>query len=404
MSTSSTAIRGVRRRHVFFLSGFDPKGAAHYHALFQALVVEQSSVNKMSVSVSARQRNTAGNSSWQVEANSPGGTKCETIYEFCRWDDIVRNNWPRNVWRLLVDMGVAYARMLTSGKIGIVWHLSRKTLVGLIYPLVVLGGGLVMSITLSASTAAALRALGASPFAAGAAALMTLALAVWCILEFEKRLNTAWLVRIFSFSGKHAHGQLPELEHRLNIIARHIAEKIRARDVDEILIVGFSVGSILAVSSLARALEASSPPGNDADGFLPAEATISLLTLGHCIPMLGLLPQAKAFRNELSALAQTNRLYWMDFSSPTDWGSFALVNPVDACCVPLKADTQHNPTMRSPRFHKLFTPPTYARIKHDKRRMHMQYLMAGELCLEYDYLAITSGALTLQQRYGTSPH
>lgn len=404
MSTSSTAIRGVRRRHVFFLSGFDPKGAAHYHALFQALVVEQSSVNKMSVSVSARQRNTAGNSSWQVEANSPGGIKCETTYEFCRWDDIVRSNWPRNVWRLLIDMGVAYTRMLTSGKIGIVWHLSRKTLVGLIYPLVVLGGGLLMGIALSAGAAAALQALGVASLAAGVAALMILALAVWCILELEKKLNTAWLVRIFSFSGKHAHGQLPELEHRLNIIARHIAEKIRARDVDEILIVGFSVGSILAVSSLARALEASSPPGNDADGVLPAEATISLLTLGHCIPMLGLLPQAKTFRTELSALAQTSRLYWLDFSSPTDWGSFALVNPVDACCVPLKAHTHHNPTMRSPRFHKLFTPPTYARIKHDKRRMHMQYLMAGEVCADYDYLAITSGALTLQQRYGTSPH
>ena len=404
MSTPLTAIRGVRSRHVFFLSGFDPKGAAYYYALFQALVVEQSSVNKMSVSVGARQRNTAGNSTWQIEANSPGGTSCKTTYEFCRWDDIVRSNWPRNVWRLLIDMGVAYARMLRSGKIGTVWRLSRKTLVGLIYPLMVLGGGLLMGIALSAVAVAALQALGAAPLTAGAAALVVLALAVWCILRLEKRLNTSWLVRIFSFSGKHAHGQLPELEHRLDIMAREIAEKIRARDVDEILIVGFSVGSILAVSSLARALEASNPPGNNAENFYPAEAKISLLTLGHCIPMLGLLPQAKAFRTELRALAQTSRLYWLDFSSPTDWGSFALVNPVDACCGPLKADTQHNPTMRSPRFHKLFTPPTYARIKHDKRRMHMQYLMAGEVCANYDYLAITSGALTLQQRYGTSPH
>ena len=404
MSTSSTAIQGVRRRHVFFLSGFDPKGAAHYYALFQALVVAQSSINKMSVSVSARQRNFAGNSSWQIEAHSPGGNKCETTYEFCRWDDIVRSNWPRNVWRLLIDMGVGYARMFASGKIGTVWHLSRKTLVGLIYPLIVLGGGLIVGIALSAGAAAAFRAMGAAPLATGTAALITLVLAVWCILEVEKRLNTAWLVRIFSFSGKHAHGQLPELEHRLNIMASNIAEKIRTRDVDEILIVGFSVGSILAVSSLARALKASSPPGNDARNVYPAEPTISLLTLGHCIPMMGLLPQAKAFRAELSELAQTSRLYWLDFSSPTDWGSFALVNPVDACCDWPAADIQQNPSMRSPRFYKLFTQPTYARIRHDKRRMHMQYLMAGELCADYDYLAITTGVLTLQQRYGTSPH
>lgn len=403
MSTPSTAIRAVRRRHVFFLSGFDPKGAAHYYALFQALALEQSAVNAMSVTVGARQRNPAGNSTWEVKAVTPGGTACETTYEFCRWDDIVRRNWPRSVWRLLIAMWVAYARMLSSGEIRTVWRLSRKTLVGLLYPLVVLGGGLLTGLAMSAGVNAALRAVGAAPLAAGAAALVALALAAWVTLELEKRLNTTWLVRIFSFSSKQACGQLPEFEDRLNTVARHIAEKIRAHDVDEILVVGFSVGSILAVSSLARALEAFSPQGGDGNGARPAEPTISLLTLGHCIPMLGLLPQAQAFRAELGALAQTSRVYWLDFSSPTDWGSFALVDPVDACRIALKADTKKNPTMRSPRFHTLFTPTTYARIKRDKRRMHKQYLMVGELLSDYDYLAITSGALTLHQRYGASP-
>ena len=403
MSTPLIAIRAVRRRHVFFLSGFDPKGAAHYYALFQALALEQSSVNAMTVAVGARQRNPAGNSTWEVKAVTPGGTACETTYEFCRWDDIVRRNWPRSVWRLLVDMWVAYARMLSSGEIRTVWRLSRKTLVGLVYPLAVLGGGLLTGLATGAGVVAALRAMGAAPLAAGAAALVTFALALWVTLQLENRLNTTWLVRIFSFSGKHACGQLPELEDRLNAVASRIAGKIRARDVDEILVVGFSVGSILAVSSVARALEASGLASQDGDGATPGGPTISLLTLGHCIPMLGLLPQAQAFRAELGALAQASRLYWLDFSSPTDWGSFALVDPIDACRIALKADTKKNPTMRSPRFHALFTPTTYARIKRDKRRMHKQYLMAGELLSDYDYLAITSGALTLHQRYGASP-
>jgi len=401
MSTPTTAIQVVRRRHVFFLSGFDPKGASHYYALFQALA--QSTINTMSVTIGARQRNPAGNSIWEIKAVTPGGAACETTYEFCQWDDIVRSNWPRSVWRLLIDMWVAYVRMLSSGEIFTVWRLSRKTLVGLIYPLVVFGGGLLLALSMGAGVAAVMREVGRGPVAAGAAALMTIALIIWGTLKLEKKLNTTWLVRIFSFSGKYACSQLPELEDRLNTMARHIAEKIRVRDVDEILIVGFSVGSILAVSSLARALEASNPQGQDASDARQGKPTISLVTLGHCIPMLGLLPQAQVFRAELGALAQASGLYWLDFSSPTDWGSFALVDPVEACRIALKANTQKNPTMRSPRFHTLFTPTTYARVKRDKRRMHMQYLMPGELLAEYDFLAITCGTLTLHQRYGKSP-
>lgn len=403
MSTSLPVMRAVRRRHVYFLSGFDPKGAAHYYALFQALALEQSSVNAMSLTVGARQRDSAGNSSWEVNAVTPEGTACKTTYEFCRWDDIVRRNWPRSVWRLLIDMWVAYARMLSSGEISTVWRLSRKTLVGLVYPLVILGGGLLTGLAMGVGVAAALRARGATSLASGAAALVSFALALWGTLKLENRLNTSWLVRIFSFSGKQACGQLPELEDRLNAVATRIAGKIRASDVDEILIVGFSVGSILAVSSVARALDASSLPGQDSNDATSDGPTISLLTLGHCIPMLGLFPQAQAFREELRVLAQASRLYWLDFSSPTDWGSFALVDPVDACRIEMKTGEKMNPAIRSPRFHTLFTPATYARIKRDKRRMHKQYLMAGELLSHYDYLALTSGALTLRQRYGASP-
>lgn len=389
------------KRHVYFLGGFDPKGAAYYHALYQSQAREQAAVNAMQIQVGARQRNTHGNSLWKIDAVSPDGSASETTYEFSRWDDLVRQNWPRSTWRLLMDMLFAYRLMWASGEIATVWRLSRKTLVGLAYPLMVLGGGLVLGLLAAAGTAAVLSGSGASAGLAGAAGLAMLALMLWGTLRLEDRLNTTWLVRIFSFSGKQARGQLPALEIRLNEVGAEIARKIRASDVDEILVVGFSVGSILGVSAVARALEnADALSTHTNQGTRPA---ISLLTLGHCIPMLGLLPQAQAFRDELGVLSTSSAVQWIDFSSPTDWGSFALVDPVTACRIDVPARSKVNPTMRSPRFHTLFTPDTYASIKRNKRRMHMQYLMAGELPSEYDYFAITSGTVTLRERYGATP-
>ena len=414
----------VRRRHVFFLSGFDPKGASHYHALYKAEALKQSTLNALALQVGPRQRKIDGNSSWVVSAGLPDGVRCETTYEFARWDDIVRRHWPRSAWRLCLELVVAYALMLRSGGLATVWKVSRKTLVGLAYPLAVLGGGIGLSIGLGLWFATALYGEGVPGkgglplligwMIAGAGGVLLLGLGLACTYWLEARLNTTWLVRIFSFIGKLASGQAPELQVRLDSLGERLAKKIRANDVDEILVVGFSVGSILAVSVVARALRAVAEnsagwPGGPVAAARPPIlpkpgcAALSLLTLGHCIPMLGLLPQAVVFRQELALLAQAACVQWLDFSSLTDWGSFAMVDPVKVCKVlpatPAGSADVPNPLMRSPRFHALFAPASYIHLRRNKRRMHLQYLMAAELAGEYDYFAITAGPMTLGARY-----
>jgi hypothetical protein len=238
--------------------------------------------------------------------------------------------------------------------------------------------------------------VGAAMATAAAGGGVMLGLGLWCMRLLEARLNPTWLVNIFSFTGKQVRGQVPELELRLNAAAQKLVQKIRVNDVDEILVVGFSVGSILAVSVVARALNALAGP-------VPGHPALSLLTLGHCIPMLGLQPEAIAFRQELKRLALSQALRWIDVSSITDWGSFALVDPVKVCNVlpegPAESGRAVNPWMRSPRFHTLFAPSSYLELRRNKRRMHMQYLMAAELKGEYDYFAITAGPLTLGALY-----
>jgi hypothetical protein len=125
---------------------------------------------------------------------------------------------------------------------------------------------------------------------------------------------------------------------------------------------------------------------------------MSLLTLGHCIPLLGLMKGADPFRAELASLGREPHVKWTDCSAPTDWGSFALVDPLAIALGPAGAARPYAPRMASPRFHTMFSPQAYAALVRDKRRIHMQYLMAGQLPAGYDYFAITAGARRLEDR------
>lgn len=402
----------VTRRHVIFLSGFDPKGASYYHALYRAEALKQAPVNGMATQVGLRQRTVDGNSTWAVSASWPDGSRCETTLEFVRWDDIVRRHWPRTLWHQLKDIGVACTVALRGYAVVPVWKMSRRTLAALAFPVVFLGGGLALSLGIGAVVARLLYEgayvgtltglKGSGGVVAAAGGLLALGLGLWCTRLLEARFNPTWLMNIFSFMAKRVRGQVPELETRLDETGEKLVTKIRANDVDEILVVGFSVGSILAVSIVARALQALKDPERDGQTG-SGRPTLSLLTLGHCIPILGLHPQALVFRQELKRLALAQALRWIDFSSVTDWGSFALIDPVKICKVlpesPGESAMQANPLMRSPRFHTLFAPSSYVQLRRSKRRLHLQYLMATELTGEYDYFVITAGPLTLGARY-----
>lgn len=372
----------VLRRHVFFVSGFDPKGASYYHGLYAAQARLQGEVSGVAYLVGGRTKCPNGNTRWTVEAGSPQGTTRST-YEYVRWDDIVRARWPRSALGVLAGSVRAYVSAIASGRALVkVWRVAPKTLFSLAYPagfwLAVLLAGLLAGWGVASLVAALFGAVGGSwKLLLGA---LTTGAVFAAALQWERRLHTSWLLRIYQFAADWAAGRVDGLPQRLDRLAADIEQQLQDPQVDEVLLVGFSVGSMLAVSAAARV-----------KSHLPGQvAKLSLLTLGHCIPLLGLMPRANAFRAELAQLGDAPPLVWADFSSPTDWGSFALVDPV-ALCLGQAAGPLQGPVLASPRFHTVFEPATYAEIRGDKRRMHLQYLMAGQLPGTYDYFAFTAG-------------
>jgi hypothetical protein len=390
------AARAVRKRCVFYLSGFDPKGAAHYHALYRDEAAAQALVSGLHVAVGRRQKTADGNAFWELAATTPAGA-VQTRYEFLRWDDIVRQHWPRSQGRLVKDLVTTTWLNLRTGALWRMFRLAWPPVLAIFLPFVLL-----CAVIVGAPLLATL-AVWVTPASWGiwAAALMAAAtLAGWSVLalQLEKKFNMAWLLRSYAFTARQAAGDAPQLDARLQQHAETLLARIRSAvedEVDEVLVVGHSSGTMMAATVLANALRLDPALGRRGP-------TVSLLTLGQWMPLLATLPKADRFRDDLHCLATAAGIDWIDFSAPPDGCCFALVNPARAFGDKASVVTDR-PKLLSPRFADMFDAADYAAIRRDRFRCHFQYLMASRKSVPYDYFAITAGNQTLAGRYQSMP-
>jgi hypothetical protein len=379
----------VRKRCVFYLSGFDPKGAAHYHALYRDEASAQAKVSGLEVAVGRRQKTAEGNAFWDISAAAPEGT-VETRYEFLRWDDIVRQHWPRSQARLAKDLITTTWLNLRTGALWHMFKLAWPPVLAIFLPFVLL-----CSVVMGAPLLAALAACATPSSWGGWGALLFASAAVtgWLALalQLEKKFNMAWLLRSYAFTARQASGLAPQLDARLEQHAEIVLSRIQSGIDDEVLIVGHSSGTMMAATVLANALRHDPQLGSRGP-------VVSLLTLGQWMPLLSTLPKAERFRDDLRCLAGAKGIDWLDFSAPPDGCCFALVHPLKACGLDAVA-VLDRPKLLSPRFADMFDTEDYAAIRRDRFRCHFQYLMASKKTVPFDYFAITSAAQTLADRF-----
>lgn len=390
MVPTSKQPRQVRQRSVFYLSGFDPKGAAHYHAMYRTEAALQAQVSGMAMEVGLRRKTACGNSFWTVSATPPEGP-VKTRYVFLRWDDIVREHWPRSRIRLITDLLCTTWLNLRTGTLWHMFKLSWPPAVALFAPF-----SLLCAVLLGTPLLAAMVVWLIPPIDGWVRTVVatTTVTALWLAiaLVLEKKYGMAWLLRSYAFTALQAGGRALQIDARLEQHAESLLHGINNCADDEVLIVGHSSGSMMAASVLAKALSR--------DPLLGTRGpVVSLLTLGQCMPMLGSLPQAHAFRGDLQRLANATAIDWLDFSAPPDGCCFALTDPLAACGIRNEKGHKNRPKLLSPRFAEMFGSAQYTAIKRDKLRMHFQYLMAGSTAASYDFFAITGGSSTLSDRY-----
>lgn len=372
------------RRLVVFVGGFDPRGARHYHQLMRREALKQSQVTNIDYQVGPRSRWEPGvvadldHSVWAVSAANVKASD----YLFVEWSDLVRRHWPQHTWQVVRE---AWATYLAVAKVrATLSPLHRQTpyvLWTLAYPLMYM----FLCVLLALGVVCGVMAWW--PRASGIfAGIFSGSLVLLGGYKLDKLLHVSWLLRILNFARQFAQQPVEELNERLSKSADEIASQLQRGHYSEMVIVGFSVGSVMALA-LAHALRSRLQ--------LQANAPqkVHLLTLGNCIPLFTLMPQVDGvLRGQLLELAQDPDLYWVDISSPSDSVSFGMCNLV-ALSLPQATVNElqqcANPRyMCSPRFHKLFHFSTYRWMRRNKMRMHFQYLMASELPGAYDYFAL----------------
>lgn len=388
----------VRRRHVFYVSGFDPRGPGHYHRLYRTEAAKQSEVSGLALTVAEKRRQIDRVvHRWQV-ACTHHGEVTRTTYDFVRWDDVMREHWPAIGWQVMLRaLGQALFVGLPYGYFRALKAIFPPFLLAVLQP-VFWYLGLVAATLLAAGLAfAGASWAGAGPLAAGALAALPLLAAGLLVPPLNRRREQAgstffWRTRIGLFVRDQARDRVPLAEARSDDLADRIIAAAADPELDEVLVVGHSIGSHLVVSALARALARVPELGR-------GRSALSLLTLGQTTQMLSLMQEARRFRAELVAVGTSDRLTWVDFGAPGDAACFPRSDPLTSVGLARPPGTPMQPLALSPRFVRMFDETRYTEIKRDRMRMHFQYLMAADLPGPYDYFAITAGPLRLGERY-----
>ena len=374
-------ISAITKRKVFYLSGFDPRGAAFYHRLYQEESALQATLHRANIQVSARTRQAAHFNHWTIQADwpDPQAAQVNTAYFFLNWDDIVRQYWETNLLKLAWISIPSYLRYMRCGAFSNIQKNHRGPFFSAVYPMLILFLLLLASALLGFLAASFI----SQPIIAGAVGL---ALMVACLHYGSKLANqwgVFWLLRTYLFVFKMGLDNSAMMLERLNDFVKIIKQTQEESPSDEILLVGHSVGTIMAVHLLAMY----------AQQHQNLAAKIKLVTLGQCLPLLSGMPQATLFNQHLNQLQNQAASTWIDYLARADSLAFCEEQRL------LKSELNpepRQPSIRVVRFFNMFEPKRYEQIKKNKLRLHFQYLMATEKLGDYDYFSITAGALPLQ--------
>jgi hypothetical protein len=130
---------------------------------------------------------------------------------------------------------------------------------------------------------------------------------------------------------------------------------------------------------------------------VPDGPALSLLTLGHVVPMVSFLPKAARLRRDLHDLSLKERITWVDVTAPGDGCAFALCDPVAVTGV--APEGKRWPLVISAAFTQTLSSQRWKELRWKFFRLHFQYLCAFDRPGDYDYFQITAGPMTLGARY-----
>lgn len=228
-------------------------------------------------------------------------------------------------------------------------------------------------------------------FAAVAYVVVSVLIITKIILYLGKKFAVFWLSNIYSFCAKYATGKIVEsqsLIDEFSAVILKVLQKNQATKNYELILCSHSVGTILAINIAAKVVRIAQEQNLDLAFF-------KILTLGQCIPLVSFQKSCDQFKIDLQTLGNVP-LVWFDFTAKIDGACFPLLDFF--CASGIQANFK--PKFLSPRFHQLFTPQTYKKIRYNWYLAHFLYLYANEILGKYDFFNFVGGKNTLESKIG----
>ncbi len=373
----------IRRRHVFYLGGYDPIGVrAQYTRLRREVGVF---ARTWQVSAAIAEHDEA----WSIWTRGPDW-QVETRYEPLLWDDIVLADMRRGPVRRLWSGAGVLLNFVANGTAGRYFARAWRAGLYLLYPYLYVAGFALVGWACGAWLAGYVEQTIASLLVeATVAALVFAFLMRW--QGRNRRIQHALDNWIFGLA--YLRGRQHDLEQRLDEFAERLVACARSGKADEILVVGHSFGAALAVEVLARALARDS-------ALCRRGSSIGLLTVGSTIPKFTLHPAADALRMRVARVVAEPSIFWADVQAWLDVISFYGTDPVTLR--PIEADrVEARPLIRTVSLGDLFDVRTLWRrplrtlwlYPHRLMRLHYQLVLANKRHAAYDYFMLACGPL-----------
>ena len=378
----------VQRRHVIYVSGYDPRGAQSFFDLLQRTCERFCKLWPIGASLRALDMEADGIARWQLDLR---GTDWQvaTRYDFLRMENFIRADMaqpmPRPLWRGLSW----YAGDVVSGAQFRIFRAAWRFAVHLLWFQLLILAWAASGVAAAFAAGHILDALDLPLAARIVIALALGAVVLFALRPLADRWRVVQIVASWSTFRRFGRGRASWIDQAVERGARHLVATARTGEADEVALVGHSSGGTIACAIMARALEL--------DPELGRSRPVVLLTLGSVMPAVALHPAAQRMRAIVARLAVAPTVVWVDCQSRKDVMCFVDFDPVAGIGIEDLGKARRNPRLWRINFKEVIAPEKYKEFSWNHFRIHYQYIMAGDRPGPYDYLLVVGGPMAIAE-------
>lgn len=378
----------VRKRCFVQMTGYEPVGPEHQHRRFiREMARFQKAWNVQGTVSPPRLADDGAVASWTVETWGPNWRVTTDFHQF-RWDDFIIADMAESDWRRFPLGIAALMEFILTGTVVKYFTVAWRYGGFFLYPLVFILGMTWLSIGATRFAMSHVAAIcGGLPYPMVLAPALWLAIFVGLRWTFGRMVHIRYALDDWYFARDFVHRARPQVDERLDHLARELVRIVRDTDADEIVVDGHSLGAPLSLVVVDRALQLDPQLGSRGK-------PLHLVSSGSSLLKVALHPAAAWLREAVGRVANAPSVYWVEYQALVDVINVYKVDPV----VALGLAATGKPIVRIIRIRMMVEEHTYRRFRLNFLRIHRQAVMGNERRYFYDYYMLCCGPLALRDR------